>query len=145
MPAIWSQIKPLLVHTTVGIVLEYLNCHMQLYSVCGGFDSCWPTQAWYKFVCLSVSSSWMFLAITITAAYPIISDGRVSRQKEQAADYQADILIEMGNFLNQACASLRSAHAWFLIIDPVRIIGMRVRVCVRVCVRQRLLIFSGMI
>ena len=34
----------------------------------------------------------------------------------------------MLKFLNQA-------HAWFLKIDPVRIVGMRVRVCV--CVRTR--------
>ena len=35
-------------------------------------------------------------------------------------------------FLNQACAVRRLAHAWFLKIDPVWIIGMRVHVCVRV-------------
>ena len=28
LPVIWSQIKPLLVHRTVGIVLAYLNCHV---------------------------------------------------------------------------------------------------------------------
>ena len=32
--------------------------------------------------------------------------------------------------LNQARAILWPAHAWFLKIDPVRIIGMRVCVCV---------------
>ena len=42
--------------------------------------------------------------------------------------------------LNQARASL---CAWFLKIDPVWIVGMRVRVCV--CPRPRLLITSGMI
>ena len=36
-------------------------------------------------------------------------------------------------FLNQACAGHSPVHAWFLKIDPVRIVGMRVRVCV--CVR----------
>ena len=30
--------------------------------------------------------------------------------------------------LNQACASLWPAHAWFLKIDPVHIVGMSVRV-----------------
>ena len=35
------------------------------------------------------------------------------------------------NFLNQTCA-------WFLEIDPVRIVGMHVRVCM--CLRLRLLI-----
>ena len=33
-------------------------------------------------------------------------------------------------------------HAWFLKIDPVRIVGMRV--CVFVCPRPRLLMTSGM-
>ena len=42
-------------------------------------------------------------------------------------------------FLNQACASRRPVHPWFLKIDPVRIIGMRV--CVSP--RPRLLITSG--
>ena len=39
-------------------------------------------------------------------------------------------------FLNQARAGRRPARAWFLKIDPVRIVGMRIRVCmcVRVCV-----------
>ena len=37
--------------------------------------------------------------------------------------------------LNQARAG--RTRAWFLKIDPVRIVGMRVRVCVRVCVRAR--------
>ena len=38
--------------------------------------------------------------------------------------------------INQALAGQR---AWFFKIDPVRIVGMRVRVCVcmRVCVRAR--------
>ena len=33
-------------------------------------------------------------------------------------------------FLNQACAGLQPVLIWFLKIDPVRIIGMRVCVCV---------------
>ena len=33
--------------------------------------------------------------------------------------------------LNQARAGHRRVHAWFLKIDPVRIVGMRVCVCVR--------------
>ena len=36
--------------------------------------------------------------------------------------------------LNQAHAGCRTAHAWFLKIDPVQIVGMRVRVCACVCV-----------
>ena len=46
-------------------------------------------------------------------------------------------------FLNQERTSLRPTHAWFLKIDPVQIVGMRVCVCVCVCPRQRLLITSG--
>ena len=44
-------------------------------------------------------------------------------------------------FLNQAHAGLWLACTWFLKIDPVRIAGMRVFVCV--CLRPRLLITSG--
>ena len=44
-------------------------------------------------------------------------------------------------FLNQARAGRRPARAWFLKIDSVRIVGMRVCVCV--CPRPRLLITSG--
>ena len=33
-------------------------------------------------------------------------------------------------YLNQAHAGHRPAHVWFLKIDPVRIISMRVHVCV---------------
>ena len=40
-------------------------------------------------------------------------------------------------FLNQARAGRRPARAWFLKIDPVRIVGMRACVCVCVCVRAR--------
>ena len=39
------------------------------------------------------------------------------------------IPIHQYNVLNQACASHRPARAWFLKIDPVRIVGMRVHVC----------------
>ena len=44
--------------------------------------------------------------------------------------------------LNQA--HNRPACAWFLKIDPVRIVGMHVCVCVFACPRPRLLITSGM-
>ena len=51
------------------------------------------------------------------------------------------------SFLNQAHTGCRMAHAWFLKIDPVWIVGMHVRmcacVCVFVCPRPRLLITSG--
>ena len=49
--------------------------------------------------------------------------------------------------LNQARTGLWLARAWFLKVDPVRIVGMRVRVCACVCVCPcpRLLITSGMI
>ena len=45
-------------------------------------------------------------------------------------------------FLNQACTGHRLAHAWFLKIDLVRIVGMCACMCV--CPRPRLLITSGM-
>ena len=35
------------------------------------------------------------------------------------------------------------ARAWFLKIDPVRIVGMGVCVCMFVCLRPRLLMTSG--
>ena len=38
-------------------------------------------------------------------------------------------------FLNQVCAGHRPVRAWFLKIDPVRIVSMRA--CVHVCVRAR--------
>ena len=46
-------------------------------------------------------------------------------------------LTLLAHFLNQARAGRRPAHAWFLEIDPVRIVGMRACVCVCVCVRAR--------
>ena len=39
-------------------------------------------------------------------------------------------------FLNQARAGRRPARTWFLKIDPVRIVGMHVRVCVCVSVPE---------
>ena len=39
------------------------------------------------------------------------------------------MVYQYQSFLNQARAGLRPAHAWFLKIDPVRIVG--VCVCVR--------------
>ena len=50
-------------------------------------------------------------------------------------------VIDQKIFLNQARAGLWPARAWFLKIDPVWIVGMRVCVCV--CPRPRLLITSG--
>ena len=46
------------------------------------------------------------------------------------------IFLSGNSFLNQAPAGRRPARAWFLKIDPVQIIGMRVCVCmcVHVCV-----------
>ena len=38
---------------------------------------------------------------------------------------------------------VRPARAWFLEIDPVRIVGMRACVCVCVCPHPRLSITSG--
>ena len=44
--------------------------------------------------------------------------------------YSRFSILEISLYVNQACAGLRPACAWFLRIDPVRIIGMCVRVCV---------------
>ena len=44
------------------------------------------------------------------------------------------IIISNEYFLNQACAGLWPAQAWFLKIDPVQIVSMRVCVCVCACV-----------
>ena len=41
----------------------------------------------------------------------------------------------MGILLNQARAGHRLARAWFLKIDPVRIVSMHVCVCLRACMR----------
>ena len=38
----------------------------------------------------------------------------------------AHAFVKVCEFLNQARAGLRLAHTWFLKIDPVRIVGMRV-------------------
>ena len=54
------------------------------------------------------------------------------------------ILMYANDFLNQARAGLWPARAWFRKIDPVRIVGMHVCVCVFVCPRLRLLMTSGM-
>ena len=64
----YSHIKPLLVLRTVGIVLAYVLKLSHVFSVCGGFYPCWPTHTWQQFACLSVSSSWVLLAITISTA-----------------------------------------------------------------------------
>ena len=49
------------------------------------------------------------------------------------------------SFLNQARAGHRPTRTWFLIIDPVQIVGIRVCVCLFVSLLPRLLITSGMI
>ena len=55
------------------------------------------------------------------------------------------LCIALFLFLNQACAGLWPARAWFLKVEPVRIVSMCVYVCVclRVCPPPRLLITSG--
>ena len=51
--------------------------------------------------------------------------------------------LELFMFLNQARADLWLVRAWFLKIDPVRIVGICICVCMCVCPRSRLLITSG--
>ena len=54
-----------------------------------------------------------------------------------------------GPYIFKPGTCLWPARAWFLKIDPVRIVGMHVRMCMCVCVcvcpRPRLLITSGVI
>ena len=56
-------------------------------------------------------------------------------------------LLHRHVFLSQACAGHRPANAWFLKIDPVQIVGMRVCVCVCVgvcgCVRVHVRVCGG--
>ena len=51
------------------------------------------------------------------------------------------MIDELVKLLNQVRVGLWPACAWFLKIDPVRIVSMRV--CGFVCLRPRLLITSG--
>ena len=44
------------------------------------------------------------------------------------------LTLDIPKFLNQERASLWPAHAWFLKIDPVQIVGMCAFACVCVCV-----------
>ena len=44
-------------------------------------------------------------------------------------------------FLNQAGAGHKPAHNWFLKIDPMRIVGMHVCVCVYVCMSVYVCVF----
>ena len=62
---------------------------------------------------------------------------------DHAYDSQPCEYKKLPKFLNQAHAGHRPACAWFLKIDPVRIVSMCVCVCVCVCPPPRLLITSG--
>ena len=64
---------------------------------------------------------------TVTA----IKAARKVASYSYAVGYNAHVL-QLVNFLNQACTGLWPERAWFLKIDPVGIISMRVRVCVYV-------------
>ena len=46
------------------------------------------------------------------------------------ASEQNPVLLPSSHLLNQACARRRSARTWFLKIDHMRIVCMRVCVCV---------------
>ena len=60
-----------------------------------------------------------------------------SQLKQWPIDSTKYRLLAQSDLLNQARAGRRPARAWFLRIDPVRIVGMPVRVRVCVCVRAR--------
>ena len=46
--------------------------------------------------------------------------------------FSKSLKVDFQLFLNQVRPGHRLAHAWFLTIDPVRIVGMHVCVCVGV-------------
>ena len=77
----------------------------------------------------------------------MIKDGYATVQGVSVTTIIKQSINVAKQFLNQACASCRPAHAWFLKIDPVQIVGMCVHVCMCVCVcpRPRPLITNGVI
>ena len=81
-PVMQPQIKPLLIHTTVRIVLAYLNFHAYtpFVVVCTLYLL---THARYRFACLSVAGCCLLLAITIITTCILTSIGHAPRQKEE--------------------------------------------------------------
>ena len=76
MPVIQSQIKPLLVHRTVSILLVYFNCHR----FCLWWFSLLLEDLLLVVICLlSVAGGWLLLDITIITVYPITIDGHVPK------------------------------------------------------------------
>ena len=66
-------------HRTVDIgLLAYLNCHMCILFVVV-FVLVGRLVPIRDLLVLSVASSWLLLAITITTAYPMTSDGSAPR------------------------------------------------------------------
>ena len=95
MLPIQLQIKPMLVHRTVDILLAYLNWHAYNDSICSGFHSHWQTCDLRTY--FSIANSCMLLAITIITVYPITTQSCATKQKEQAVYSQAGLLAEIGN------------------------------------------------
>ena len=62
----------------------------------------------------------------------IFKNGMESRPRSISTEYKLTIFLFA--FLSQARAGHRPTRAWFLKIDPVRVVGMCVRVCVCLCV-----------
>ena len=75
MSAIQPQIKPLLVHRTVGILLAYLNCHTYILFVLV-FTFVGRLAPGSDFL-LSVAGGWLLLAIIIIIVYAITINGYV--------------------------------------------------------------------
>ena len=67
----------------------------------------------------------------------MIKDGYATAQGVPLTTIIKQSINVAKQFLNQARASCRPAHAWFLKIDPVQIVGMCVHVCMCVCVRAQ--------
>ena len=89
----------------------------------------------------NICSTW-FLDIRISTCSKLLSTSHFEYLLSVSTSHQS-ILFKPKMFINQARTDHRPARAWFLKIDPVRIIGMHVCVCVFVCPRPRLLITSG--
>ena len=117
---------------TTDILWSSTNCHHSFLSLTAHFivDSSMEK----KDVMLSI---WWFTHTAANISVTILSHVRSWEIEEKIVcilwDNAANMIAGM-NYANlKSHASLQPVHAWFLIIDPVQIVGM----CVCVCVRAR--------